>query len=115
VIGLEFADSTSALVPSIIGAIGAMVAAALIAWVAWRSSSASTIAERIVERITERIEDLADQSFRDFKAELREILDSRTRGIYFSDIVRRALREVMREQYGRPGGRRTYDPDNGDD
>jgi hypothetical protein len=104
------ADATatsSALIPAIIAAVAGLFSAVLLAWVALRAQSA----KEQLSAIAKLGDDFVDEIVERLEKELHDILDARTRGLVIADIVRRALREVLREYASRKGGRRWYDED----
>lgn len=87
----------TALVPAIIGAVGAVAAAFLSLIAALRAQSR----RQMLDAIDELLRKYADEELDDFKDELRQILDARTRGLYMAEIFKRAIRDVNREERGR--------------
>jgi hypothetical protein len=101
------AATAPALIPAIIAAVAGLFSAILLAWVALRAQSA----REQLAAIQKLGETFADEIVDRLEKELHEILEARTRGLVIADIVKRALREVLREYASRKGGRRWYDED----
>lgn len=94
---MHVARSATALIPAIIGAIGAVIAAFLSAAAAYRAQKR----QALLDSIDDLLRKYADDQLDDFRRELQTILDARTRGLYIAEIVKRALREIHREQRAR--------------
>lgn len=93
---MHAAKAATALIPAIIGAIGAMLAAVLSFVAAIRAQSR----RQLLDDIDDLLRKYADAGIDELKEELRAILDARTRGLYIGEIVKRGLREVFRERAG---------------
>lgn len=93
------AHPSPTLIASIIGAVGAVISAVILGYVALRAQSAKAQ----LQEIRTLLDDALDEFEERVTAEIRQLLDARTRALVIAD----ALREVLSE---RAGGRRAYDP-----